>query len=363
LNLPAKLLDTPKKRSIALILSPIGLLLISAGRLIIVSDYNTTTAVTIASSGGYINTLLGSVIPLVAIFAPYLALLLLLLKRFLLSLMVFAFAAFITPSPISMPEVLSLAKADWHQFTQLVLSILGHQQILYLALIVVLSVVLIGPLWEHHREIAEVAAMTVFMVVIVALLAARSSEPLLLPTTLRLARATEGQNEHQLITLTTAYWPLAIAIGLSLIFLASTYSSIPKVLSAAVAIIATFALFPYVSAIYPVPSHGNYYSEVLHELWLPAEKIVLNSGHVRYGYILASDPTWDTVLLTNRKIVYLRADDVVHRSVCQPKTTPEPAPYPPLIPLLYTKPSPTPACAPSSNSATITSIRVAQDHG
>jgi hypothetical protein len=210
LNLPAKLLDTPKKRSIALILSPIGLLLISAGGLIIVSNYNTTTAVTIASSGGYINTLLGSVIPLVAIFAPYLALLLLLLKHFLLSLMVFAFAAFITPSPISMPEVLSLAKADWHQFTQLVVSILGHQQILYLALIVVLSVGVIGPLWEHHREIAEVAAMAVFMVVIAALLVARSSEPLLLPTTLRLASATEGQSEHQLITLTTAYWPLVL---------------------------------------------------------------------------------------------------------------------------------------------------------
>ena len=60
---PAALMTT--RRSIALILSPVGLLLISAGRLIIVSNFNTTTAVTIASSGGFVNTLLGTVIPLV----------------------------------------------------------------------------------------------------------------------------------------------------------------------------------------------------------------------------------------------------------------------------------------------------------
>jgi len=53
------------RRSIALILSPAGLLLISAGRLLIVANFNTTTAVTIASSGGFVNTLLGTVIPLV----------------------------------------------------------------------------------------------------------------------------------------------------------------------------------------------------------------------------------------------------------------------------------------------------------
>jgi hypothetical protein len=50
-----KIIDPPKKRSIALILSPVGLLLISAGRLIIVSNYNATTAVTIAASGQVIS--------------------------------------------------------------------------------------------------------------------------------------------------------------------------------------------------------------------------------------------------------------------------------------------------------------------
>jgi len=82
----------------------------------------------------------------------------------------------------------------------------------------------------------------------------------------------------------------------------------------------------------------------------------MRSGHVYYGYILASDTIWDTVLQINRTIVYLREDEVERRSVCQPRTTPEAAPYPPLIPLLYSKPTPTPACARSFSLTTIPSV-------
>src|SRR5579864_5679680 len=103
-------------KSIALLLSPLGLILIGATRLFIISDYNTTTAVTIASSGGYFSTLLGSVIPLVPVFMPYMALILLLFRRFLLSIIAFAFAAFVTPTPLALPATLSIVRADGHQF-------------------------------------------------------------------------------------------------------------------------------------------------------------------------------------------------------------------------------------------------------
>lgn len=351
---PKTVIDTPKKRSIALILSPIGLLLISAGRLIIVSNYNTTTAVTIAASGGYVSTLLGSMIPLVAIFAPYMALILLLLKRFLLSIMLFVFAAFITPSPLSLRDAARIASLDWRHMGQFVSHFLSHvsgssapsslEPVIALA-VLVLSLAVIGPLWIHHRELAEVAGMIVIVIVAAVLLLPTSSVRLSIPVSLRLASEADNQREHQFVTLTTAYWPIAIAIGLSIIFLTRLYSTFPKLLSATVAIVATFALFPYVSAFYPIPQqHGSYYSEVLHELWLPAEKIVLAKGQIYYGYILSGDTVWDTVLLTNRKILYLHDQDIVQRSVCQPPSTPEPAPYTPLIPLLYTKPAPTPPC-------------------
>ena len=89
------------RRAVALLLSPLGLVIISVGRLLIISDYNTTTATAVASSTGYVNTLLGTLIPLVPAFIPYIALLLLLLRQFVLSIIAFAFTAFIAPTPFA----------------------------------------------------------------------------------------------------------------------------------------------------------------------------------------------------------------------------------------------------------------------
>ena len=86
----------------------------SAGRLLIISNYNATTAVTIASSGGYVNTLLGSIIPLVPIFIPYVALLLLLFRQFILSALTFVFAAFIAPTALTLPISQSLAAEEYY---------------------------------------------------------------------------------------------------------------------------------------------------------------------------------------------------------------------------------------------------------
>lgn len=66
---------------IVLILSPTGLLFIAITRLLVISNYDTTTASAIVSSGGYTNTLLGSVIPLIPIFLPYFSLVLFYFKR------------------------------------------------------------------------------------------------------------------------------------------------------------------------------------------------------------------------------------------------------------------------------------------
>jgi hypothetical protein len=130
---------------------PVGLLLISAGRLIIVSNYNTITAVTIISSGGYINTLLGSTIPQVAIFAPYIALILLLMKRFLLSIMLFAFAAFITPSPLSLHDAARVASLDWHHMSQIVSrwAPSSSKSLIVVTVIIILS----GALREDERAL------------------------------------------------------------------------------------------------------------------------------------------------------------------------------------------------------------------
>src|SRR5215469_4076908 len=75
-----------RSATIALLVSPAGILIISIIRVLIVADYNTTTALAIASSGGYVNTLFGTIIPLVPIFLPYVALGLLFSDRVILAI-------------------------------------------------------------------------------------------------------------------------------------------------------------------------------------------------------------------------------------------------------------------------------------
>ena len=88
--------------TITLLVSPIGLLVISATRLLVISNYSTTTAAAVASSGGYVNTILGTLISsLVPLFLPYLALLFLLFRKPALSLLTFIAAIFVSPTRLA----------------------------------------------------------------------------------------------------------------------------------------------------------------------------------------------------------------------------------------------------------------------
>jgi hypothetical protein len=340
------------RRSIALILSPVGLLLISAGRLIIISNFNTTTAVTVASSGGFVNTLLGTVIPLVPVFIPYLALLLLLFRRFLLTLMTFMFAAFISPTSITSAEVFNLARADWNALNQ---KIAYHH-----ALVIVAVIVVLVALWAHNRSFAEGLSIIVAGAVACALVIAVPSAIRSVP--LRLA----SSNEHRLaakfaakvaakaavygiperdILLSTVLLALAIIVLVNLGNIKRIHSHFSWLLMAVVSLVAAIALFPYVHYIYPVPQTRDYYAEATHAMWLPAERIATSTGRIYYAYVLSSDGIWLTVLLTNsRTIAYIPVTKVVSRSVCQPTMTAQPKEYPPLIPWLYNSPAHLPTC-------------------
>ena len=89
-----------RSTTIALLLSPFGILFIAVVRLLIISNYNTTTALAIASSGGYVNTLLGSVIPMLPVLMPYLALVLLFFNRVILGVLALAAAVLTSPAAI-----------------------------------------------------------------------------------------------------------------------------------------------------------------------------------------------------------------------------------------------------------------------
>jgi hypothetical protein len=122
-----------RSATIALLLSPAGLLLISATRLLIISDYNPTTASAIVSSSGYVNTLLGTIMPLIPIIMPYLALILLFFNRVIIGILALLATAFISPTTWSRSATASLAARDWHRIT--------HAPGIVIAVMIVLTVV------------------------------------------------------------------------------------------------------------------------------------------------------------------------------------------------------------------------------
>ena len=107
-----------RSTTIALLLSPFGILFIAVVRLLIISNYNTTTALAIASSGGYVNTLLGSVIPMLPVLMPYLALVLLFFNRVILGVLSLAAAALTSPTAIRGEAFLRFLRENWHDMSR-----------------------------------------------------------------------------------------------------------------------------------------------------------------------------------------------------------------------------------------------------
>lgn len=322
-------------KTAALLLSPIGLVLLSATRLFIISDYNSTTAVTVASSGGYVNTLLGSTIPLVPIFLPYIALVLLLYRQFFLSIIAFLFTAFITPTPLRVPVTNRLLSADKHHLFTLL------SEYRYLTVTIALLVLLIA--WAHSRSLVEALSAVAAVAVVLGVLITPYGLSFALPVQLRLA----SYAEHRVVGWLSGYTFISIAIGVAIFLgLSLTANSFSGLVMSIIAVAGAIALTPYVYNIYPVPRQaGYYYATVLHSPWLPAERLTLSSSLAYYGYVLSTADGWFTVLLVNgRTIVYLPAGKVVSRAICQPQLLDQPRQYPPLISLFYTPPPHIPAC-------------------
>lgn len=106
-----------RSATIALLVSPVGVLFISVARLLIVSDYNPATASAIVSSGGYVDTLLGTVIPLIPLVVPYLALALLFFNRVIPGLLALLATALISPMTMSRTAAAQLTEKAWAPIT------------------------------------------------------------------------------------------------------------------------------------------------------------------------------------------------------------------------------------------------------
>lgn len=348
------------RRWLTLLLSPVGILLISAGRLLIISNYNSTTATTVASSGGYVNTLLGSVIPLVPLFIPYVALLLLLFRQFMLGAIALVFTAFIAPTSLILPVTRELAIADKHQ-------LFARVDANRAATLLVATVIFIFA-YIYFRSFPEALASVLMLAVALELLATPVIKDLYVPRTLRLAISMEsdamrifardvvdhvfpGGYHAFLIYGSIAFCLLFVVNAASGIqqlaaFVSSTVTAAANLITLLIALLVTFAFFPYIYNIYPIPHQQEYYVGVLRTPWLPAEKFELSSGRNYYGYALSEDQDWFTVLLSRtRKIIYLPTHEILARSVCETRSQEKVPMEKPLITTFYVKPSIIPPCA------------------
>jgi hypothetical protein len=133
-----------RSATLALILSPVGILVVAAARLLVIAGYSTVTASAIVTSDGYVNALLGSVIPVVQILLPYVALVLLFFRRFIPGSLALIVAGLISPSRLDSRQALSAASKDLHRISPWFLSHLWIAPIAIVAALLLLAVLFLG---------------------------------------------------------------------------------------------------------------------------------------------------------------------------------------------------------------------------
>jgi hypothetical protein len=155
-----------RSATIALLLSPVGLLIISVTRLLIVSNYNPATALAIASSGGYADTLLGTVIPLIPIIMPYLTLVFLFFNRVILAILAFVATVFVSPIAVGRPAVRDIVDRDWHFILHAPVLIIVIMIVLALLVVSLLVVELLGLGFNiFMRTLATIACIAIIPLV------------------------------------------------------------------------------------------------------------------------------------------------------------------------------------------------------
>jgi hypothetical protein len=133
-----------RSATLALILSPVGVLILAAARLLVIAGYSTVTASAIVTSDGYVNTLLGSVMPVIQILMPYVALLLLFFRRFLAGALAVITAGLISPSRLDDRQALGIASRDLHRIASWFLSDLWIMPIAVVAAALLVAVICLG---------------------------------------------------------------------------------------------------------------------------------------------------------------------------------------------------------------------------
>jgi hypothetical protein len=295
------------------ILSPGVLIFISAVRLLIIANYDPTTASAIASSTGVVSTLLGTLIPIVPSLLPLLVLIFAVFRRWLLLLFAAIGAALASPAYATLKEAWLATR---NQFTAV-----GHTLSIKNAN---LRGRLLEQSWVHDRGYILFGALAVVAIVI--------------------------DNRQRLL----AFYPTKKSRPrynlFDKIFIGSGITVILLLCAVLVCIFYAAAFF-FVTTIYHVPTTTDKISPVASQPWLPSEKDTLKSGKTIVGYTLSATDVWYVFLQErNRTIDYFHPDEIVKRELCQLPES-QRINQPPLIKLINA-PAPTvPSCLKSHENA------------
>jgi hypothetical protein len=286
--------------------------------------------------------LLGSVIPLVPVSLPYLALVLLAFKRLVLSALTVAAALFISPAEVTFPKFIvspisqRVAKEDWHRFAA------DHPAQTALTGLILLAAALFAA-WQWDSDVREDVVSDVDKTPQIRRPVSRwlpqipvpmesgddeqNLDPLPDPDVTKIARKHKVTVRAVERWANGRVWLRTRTLGMIIVLL------IPSVF--------------YLAYLYPFPRSKAYYEATFRTPWLPAETISLRSGGKVVGYILTSDSNWVVILTDNsRTIRYVAAGDVVARVICDAShQTVLATASRPLFPLLKPAPSSVVPCS------------------
>ena len=255
-------------------LSPGVVVFASAIRLLIIANYDPTTALSIAAANGVVGTLLGTLIPLIPPFLPLLALILIALRKPLLFLFAFFGALLVSPGYTT---IKSAAHATEQQFINAWRAINSSHN----------SKHLLTLCWKADR------ASVIFGVVVAVIIAIDSHKKIANRVT-----ADETESESSL-----AATVMMVALG--------------QLIWGLLLVILFAPLFFFTTTIYHIPWNMNEVSSVVSKPWLPTELITVKTGSSRVGYTLSNSDGWYVFLLERtRTIEYIPSDDVVSRTLC-----------------------------------------------
>lgn len=264
-------------------LSAVLALLASIVRLLLVSNYQTTTAVAVASGAGPLSTLIGSLIPVVQVFLPILTLVLFILTLFNLKnghggkILIVAVCSLvatflITPTELSLSDSIPRANETWNTISPYISIGINILVWLIFGIILVLAAIFLARIgWKRRRGWHF--------------------------------QTWDDWDDWGLARIGGIVMPVLGVMG------ALGLALLGGVVSLALAWV-TF--FPLESEVARVPDRAR-------SMWLPAEEVALKSGgNPTVGYVLSVGNGWMTLLKEpDRTVNMLPLSEVVSRKICR----------------------------------------------